>query len=417
MTRSVDTTSSSAPELSLPARKERRRLREAADLTHEQVAAAVGVTAATVRSWETGRTDPRGRNREAYAVFLAALAAPAAAPEQADTTSDGPAGTSFAADTPRTAQPAEPASAEAPAEPTAPAPPAESAAPAAPAVPAAPAALSAAGRTTGPAADFDALYDHAAPALARQTYLLTGRRTLALKAVERAFTRAWARWPEVATDPDPVGWVRAVAYDYALSPWHRFRRAHRRHDAPPADPADRILLAAVLSLPTRHRRTVMLYDGVGLDLPDTAAETEASTPTAGIRLVHAHADLADRIPQLAEVPPEKQSALLRDLFTALRPAAPLAPRPAAAVRGGGERRVRLWSRGALGLTAVIATATGYTAMTAPNHYEPPQAPGQSVSGVPPLSGPQQLTEQRRQLHEKLRADPEAGPARIAPKVE
>ncbi|MER6203790.1 helix-turn-helix domain-containing protein [Streptomyces sp. NPDC001586] len=402
MTRNVDTTSSSAPELSLPARKERRRLREAADLTHEQVAEAVGVTAATVRSWETGRTDPRGRNREAYAAFLAALAAPAAAPEQADTTSDGPAGTGSAAETPRTAQPAETTSADAPD---------------APAEPVVPVAHPAARPPAGPAADFDALYDHAAPALARQTYLLTGRRTLALKAVERAFTRAWARWPEVATDPDPVGWVRAVAYDYALSPWHRFRRAHRRQDAPPTDPADRVLLAAVLALPTRHRRTVMLYDGVGLDLPDTAAETEASTPTAGIRLVHAHADLADRIPQLAEVPPEKQSALLRDLFTALRPAAPLDPRPAAAVRGGGERRVRLWSRGALGLTAVIATATGYTAMTAPTHYEPPQAPGQSVSGVPPLSGPQQLTDQRRQLHEKLRADPEAGPARIAPKVE
>ncbi|MEU9082221.1 helix-turn-helix domain-containing protein [Streptomyces sp. NPDC048357] len=402
MTRNVDTTSSSAPELSLPAPKERCRLREAADLTHEQVAAAVGVTAATVRSWETGRTDPRGRNREAYAAFLAALAAPAApatAPDHADTTSDGPAGTASAAETPRTEQPAEPASADAPA------------------APAEPVAHPAAVPMTGPAADFDALYDHAAPALARQTYLLTGRRTLALKAVERAFTRAWARWPEVATDPDPVGWVRAVAYDYALSPWHRFRRAHRRQDAPPADPADRILLAAVLALPTRHRRTVMLYDGVGLDLPDTAAETEASTPTAGIRLVHAHADLADRIPQLAEVPPEKQSALLRDLFTALRPAAPLDPRPAAAVRGGGERRVRLWSRGALGLTAVIATATGYTAMTAPTHYEPPQSPGQSVSGVPPLSGPQRLTEPRRQLQEKLRADPEAGPARIAPKVE
>ncbi|MER6320343.1 helix-turn-helix domain-containing protein [Streptomyces sp. NPDC001581] len=402
MTRNVDTTSSSAPELSLPARKERRRLREAADLTHEQVAEAVGVTAATVRSWETGRTDPRGRNREAYAAFLAALAAPAAAPEQADTTSDGPAGTGSAAETPRTAQPAETTSADSPD---------------APAEAAEPVAHPAARPAAGPAADFDALYDHAAPALARQTYLLTGRRTLALKAVERAFTRAWARWPEVATDPDPVGWVRAVAYDYALSPWHRFRRAHRRQDAPPADPADRVLLAAVLALPTRHRRTVMLYDGVGLDLPDTAAETEASTPTAGIRLVHAHADLADRIPELAEVPPEKQSALLRDLFTALRPAAPLDPRPAAAVRGGGERRVRLWSRGALGLTAVIATATGYTAMTAPTHYEPPQAPGQSVSGVPPLSGPQQLTDQRRQLHEKLRADPEAGPARIAPKVE
>ncbi|WP_405831662.1 helix-turn-helix domain-containing protein [Streptomyces sp. NBC_00105] len=404
MTGSVETTSSSASELGLPAPEERRRLREAADLTHEQVAEAVGVTATTVRSWETGRTDPRGRNREAYAAFLTALAAPATAPEQADTTSDGPAGRASEAGTPRTAQTAQTAAADAPTAP------AEASAEDSAGVPAA-------GPARGPAADFDALYDHAAPALARQTYLLTGRRTLALKAVERAFTRAWARWPEVATDPDPVGWVRAVAYDYALSPWHRFRRAHRRQDARPADPADRILLDAVLALPTRHRRTVMLYDGVGLDLPDTAAETEASTPTAGIRLVRAHADLAGRIPELAEVPPEKQSALLRDLFTTLRPAAPLDPRPAAAVRGGGERRVRLWSRGALGLTAVIATATGYTAVTAADHYEPPQAPGQSVSGVPPLSGPQQLTVRSRQLHDKLRADPEAGPARIAPKSE
>lgn len=115
--------------------------------------------------------------------------------------------------------------------------------------------------------------------LARQTYLLTGRRTLALEAVERAFTQAWGRWPEVASDPDPVGWVRAAAYEYALSPWHRFRRAHRHADRPPAEPADRILLDALLALPAAHRRTVLLYDGVGLDLPDTAAETEASTPT------------------------------------------------------------------------------------------------------------------------------------------
>lgn len=48
----------SVTELGLPTPKERRRLREAADLTHEEVAAAVGVTPNTVRSWETGRTHP-----------------------------------------------------------------------------------------------------------------------------------------------------------------------------------------------------------------------------------------------------------------------------------------------------------------------------------------------------------------------
>ncbi|MBT2611499.1 hypothetical protein J7I97_25390, partial [Streptomyces sp. ISL-87] len=269
----------------------------------------------------------------------------------------------------------------------------------------------------GPAQAFDALYARAAPALVRQVYLLTGRCALAQDAVERAFQQAWERWPEVATDPDPVGWVRAAAHERALSPWHHFRRAHLHPDKAPAEPADLILMDAMLALPPAHRRTVLLYDGVGLDLPDAAAETEASTPTAGHRLLQAHADLADRIPELACVPPEKQSALLRHRLGTLRPAVPLEPRPPAVVRACGEHRGRRWSRAVLGLTAVIAVATAYTATTAPNKYEPPQAPGASVSGVPPLSGPQQLTEHGRELQQKLRDAPEAGPARLAPKVE
>ncbi|MFE6083402.1 helix-turn-helix domain-containing protein [Streptomyces virginiae] len=429
MTRSVETTSSEDSELSLPAPKERRRLREAAELTHDEVAAAVGVTAATVRSWESGRTDPRGRKRELYTQFLARLSArpqdggPAGAPGEAKTaraaeepaadppvpdrpTPDGPTSDTQAPDRPALDRPA-------PDRPTSDAPTSDARTeperlPAEP-----PARVP----VPGPAEAFDGLYALAARDLTRQAYLLTGRRALALEAVEKSFVQAWDRWPEVATDPDPVGWVRAIAYEYALSPWHRFRRAHRHLDKPPAEPADRILLDALLSLSPANRRTVLLYDGVGLDLPDTAAETEATTPTAGHRLVHAHADLADRIPELADVPLEKQSALLRDLFTALRPPVDLEPRPAAVVRGGGERRTRLWTRATLSLTAMIAVSTSYTLMTAPTRYEPPLAPGESVSGVPPLAGPQQLTERGKQLHDKLRADPQAGPARIAPRIE
>ncbi|MEV6951838.1 helix-turn-helix domain-containing protein [Streptomyces sp. NPDC051183] len=261
---------------------------------------------------------------------------------------------------------------------------------------------------------FDRLHARTAGALARQVYLLTGRHALALESVERAFHQAWQRWPEVATDPDPVGWVRAAAYEHALSPWHVVRRTHRDPDKPPAALTDRILLDAMLALPPAHRRTVLLYDGVGLDLPDTAAETEASTPTAGSRLVHAHAELADRIPELAAVAPEKQSALLRERLGSLRPAVPLQPRPAAEVRNACEYRARRWTRAALGLTAVIAVATAYTAVTAPTQFVPPDSPGASVSGVPPLSGPQRLTDQGRQLHDKLRTDPSAGTARIHP---
>ncbi|WP_349637081.1 hypothetical protein [Streptomyces sp. RerS4] len=221
----------------------------------------------------------------------------------------------------------------------------------------------------------------------------------------------------MATDPDPVGWVRAAAYEHALSPWRRLRRSHRHPDKPPAEPADRILLDAMLELPPVHRRTVLLYDGVGLDLPDTAAETESSTPTAGHRLLHAHADLADRIPELAATAPEHRSALLRERLGTLRPSVSLDPRPAVAVRTTTETRARRFSRAAVGLTAVIAVATCYTAFTAADRYEPPMAPGASVSGVPPHSGPQQLTERSRELQDKLRDHPAAGPAKLAPRVD
>ncbi|WP_203237785.1 helix-turn-helix domain-containing protein [Streptomyces sp. CdTB01] len=58
----------------LPAPEERARLRRAWQLSDEQVAAAFGVTAATVRSWESGRTTPTGLRRAAYAAFLSGLA-------------------------------------------------------------------------------------------------------------------------------------------------------------------------------------------------------------------------------------------------------------------------------------------------------------------------------------------------------
>ncbi|MFF0213949.1 helix-turn-helix domain-containing protein [Streptomyces vinaceus] len=528
----------SVEEPRLPSPKERRRLREAAGLSYEAVATAVGVRANTVRSWEAARTSPRGRKREAYAAFLRSLAsepAPAPAPptppppvppaaaaaEPAQATGAGtesaaaqcapPPGAPDAqgagaadgdvvrvpgvmrpfgmrghgprtrppvpaerAAKPPTATPrhearftvratagaigtpgrasAVPAAAPEGCEPPAagpeghgpepgggvapgPAPTgatttgtatatAEATAPAANA--AAPDPDPAATATAAPEAPrgaarpgavFDALYEYAAPALARQVYLLTGRRGLSHEAVERAFQLAWARWPEVATDPDPVGWVRAAAYEYALSPWHGFRRAHKHPDKAPAAPADRILMDAMLALPPAHRRTVLLYDGVGLDLPDTAAETEATTPTTGNRLLHAHAALADRIPELAAAPPEKQSAVLRERLGAVVPAVPLEPRPAATVRMAAEYRATRWTRAFLGLTAVIAVATAYTTATAPRQYEPPIAPGASVSGVPPLAGPQRLTDETRQLREKLRAHPAHRPERIAPSLE
>ncbi|MFF0968075.1 RNA polymerase sigma factor [Streptomyces sp. NPDC003703] len=160
-----------------------------------------------------------------------------------------------------------------------------------------------------PAQAFDALYAFCAPALVRQSYLLTGRRDRAREAVERAFQLAWQRWPEVAHDRDPAGWMRALAYDCALSPWYRFLPRNRIPDPPPA-PADRALQHALLRLPPSYRRTLVLYDGVGLDLPETAAETEASTPATANRLMHAREAVAACLPELAD-PAELHRRLVR----------------------------------------------------------------------------------------------------------
>ncbi|MEU6949983.1 sigma factor-like helix-turn-helix DNA-binding protein [Streptomyces sp. NPDC046316] len=490
---------------SMPSPKERRRLREARGLSEDQVAEAMGVTRATVRSWETGRTTPRGRKQEAYAKLIGAYdeqrtpsdpspePTPAGAPEPtahvqppkpsvgagAATANTRPrAATKRAAKPPRApaaaalgiaafggigggqkapravragapgAQqpleklkpvetpprpphapaeqvPAEPAPAEpfpaeqfpagqvpteqAPAEPF----PAEQA----PAGPTAapewfraeqpPEALAEPSLT--PEEAFDALYAHAAPGLLHQTYLLTGRRRLSRESVEHAFHHAWQHWPEVAVDRDPVGWVRAAAYEYALSPWHRLRRTHKHPDAPPTEAGRRELLAALLELPPPYRRTVLLYDGLGLDLPETAAETEASTPAAANRVLHARTVIGQRVPELAD-----PDALHRTLG-ALATEAPTATLPEArSVRTGSERSSRMWTRAVIGVTAALIAVTAITAATAPTQYLPLIHPGETVNGVPVRGGSPQLTPEDVKLRDTLRSQPHNGPERLIP---
>lgn len=59
---------------SLPPPAERKRLRTAHGLTLDEVAAALQVRRATVSSWESGRTEPRPPERDAYARLLKQLA-------------------------------------------------------------------------------------------------------------------------------------------------------------------------------------------------------------------------------------------------------------------------------------------------------------------------------------------------------
>lgn len=452
MTQSTTGTSASPP---LPSPKERRRLREAKSLSEAQVAAAVGVTPATVRAWETGRTTPRGRKREVYARLIGtggtrstsrpspvkpatpnnpprAAAASRARAGEAAQTGTGAAG---ASDTVKAAEP--PATPSTPS--TEPLPPTPVEATGSDAMdPTEPGTTVEAGAADGadgadgseavesapedaglsPAEAFDALYRHTAAALYRQTYLLTGRRALSREAVGKAFELAWQRWPEVAVDRDPVGWVRAAAYEHAMSPWHRLRREHRHPDPPPEAPGPRALLDALLALPPSYRRTLLLHDGVGLGLPETAAETEASTPAAAGRLVNARAAVAEQLPELAEPPtPAEQSALLHEHLGALALAQPASSLPVPdLIRTGSERKAQLWTRAAIAFTVLLIGLTLITLATAPRQYETPESPPQRVEGVPPLGGPQKLTPQDKKLQKKLGGELGRGPGRLVPRA-
>jgi DNA-directed RNA polymerase specialized sigma24 family protein len=262
--------------------------------------------------------------------------------------------------------------------------------------------------TLTPAQAFDALYAFCAPVLVRQTYVLTGRRGLARESVARAFRLAWEHWPEVARDRDPAGWVRAAAYDCALSPWHRFRPRHRFPGPPPADPADRALMDVLLRLPASYRRTLLLYDGLGFDLPETAAETEASTPATANRLLHAREAVAARLPELSD--PEVLHQRLARLLSTERLRAP-DPR---AVRSDSERRARFCTHAAIAFTAVLIGTTALTLRTAPSHYEAPVPPGETVRGVPPRMAPGALSYEELELRAKLRQEWRRGPERLVP---
>lgn len=229
----------------------------------------------------------------------------------------------------------------------------------------------------GSAADaFDRLHDRHAPSLTRQVFLLCGRPSLARRSVGHAFRLAWQRWPEVAVDPDPAGWVRAAAYRYALAPWRNFRlsgpfrHARAMRNVPPGD---RGLFDALLRLPPSYRAVVLLCDGLGLDPADAAAEMEASSAAAAGRLHRGRAALAERVPLLRDAADGELPALTAALLGQLAAPQPVTLPPAPRVRRHGALRSWGATAAALGLTASVAAA-GFALVASDDERNVPRLP-------------------------------------------
>ena len=210
-----------------------------------------------------------------------------------------------------------------------------------------------------PEGAFDALHAHAAPALIQQVVLLTGSRRRAFESVEFAFRHAWQHWPEVCLDADPVQWLRAQAHDHALSPWHRFRRRPASEPHLPGR-APVVLSQALLRLPPRHRRTLVLCDGLGLTPSQAAAEMESSTQAAVHRLRHGRSAISQCLPAPRDAGAAR--SVLRMLLVEESPATMATGR---CLRLAGERRARAMFHAVCASVALFAGLVAFVILSGP----------------------------------------------------
>ncbi|MFI9332302.1 sigma factor-like helix-turn-helix DNA-binding protein [Kitasatospora sp. NPDC052868] len=316
----------------------------------------------------------------------------------------------------RTADPAQPAPAPTPASEPAPAaasegrPGKQATGPApAPAVTEA-AELATAAEADGPVAPaavltFEELYEAAHTRLAQQMFLLTTCKHRALHCVRRAFGEAGRQWEEVATGPDPEGWVRVRASEAALSPWHRggprrahaWRLPHRRIKVRPADESqavlpdhdrltdrDRALLKALKRLSRPQRRALVLHDGLGLPAAAIAVEVESTLAAAEGRVWAARTALAQWVPDLVGADPaaegfaDRLSRLLHQAAVRGCPAPHRPPVPLLRARHGLRNATRTGAAAlltvAVGGAAVATLAGGGPAVL----FRPPEAPAPTL---------------------------------------
>jgi RNA polymerase sigma-70 factor (ECF subfamily) len=125
---------------------------------------------------------------------------------------------------------------------------------------------------------FDDFYGATAMRLVRYTYALTGNIADAQDIAQEAFARAWQRWDSVRGLDSPEAWVRRVATNLATSRFRRDRtaRAAARYliaaDVAEISPDTVALVAALRTLPERHRVVVVLHYLADLPVAQIAAE-------------------------------------------------------------------------------------------------------------------------------------------------
>jgi RNA polymerase sigma-70 factor, ECF subfamily len=155
--------------------------------------------------------------------------------------------------------------------------------------------------------EFTDFYSASFRRIVGQLYAMTGDHAEAQDAVQEAFVRAWAHRSRLDSRGSPEAWVRATAWNVAVSRWRRAGVGRRllRSQPPPAaadEPSpDRVaLIDALRKIPAEQRRALVLYHLCDLTVEQVAAETGAPTGTVKARLARGRAALAPHLRQAAE---------------------------------------------------------------------------------------------------------------------
>lgn len=128
-----------------------------------------------------------------------------------------------------------------------------------------------------PEEEFDAFFRRVWGGLYAQAFVLTGSREVAQDLTQESLLRAWKHWARVADYDDPEGWTRRVLHNLCIQSWRRSRprRFDPAGDAPgTVEVSDQhVLLAqAMRSLPGKQARALLLHDGIGMTISQTARD-------------------------------------------------------------------------------------------------------------------------------------------------
>ena len=131
---------------------------------------------------------------------------------------------------------------------------------------------------------YDTFFQTSWARLLGQAYVLTGSHEQAQDLTQEALVRAWTHWDQITGYENPEGWTRRVLHNLCIQSWRtsKVRRWTGPRETVVTDemPEDHVLLAeAMRRLPGPQARALLLHDGLGMTVAETARELDVPEGT------------------------------------------------------------------------------------------------------------------------------------------